>query len=267
MTRVFLVVAALLVSGCADKSGIERLEWPVMGTVAAVQSRGGDADGMKRAVSEVKSVFAEIERLLNAHDPESELSRLAGLPDGEILRRCSPVVRPCYEAAFKMRDQTGGRFDPRWKGFGTLDLGAIAKGFAVDLACDKVKDCGFELLIDLGGNLKAVSGRWRTLIAGADETLTLADGMACATSAEYFRGRHIRDAKSRGAPAGSGSSVTVVHPHSAMLADALSTVMFIAGRERGEEFRRRHYPQADVIWSKSAARLAENEPFGYNVGN
>lgn len=253
MKPVLFLTAALMLSGCGQRK-IERLEWPVMGTVAAVQSRGGDGDGLKRAVSEVKSVFSEIERLLNAHDPESELSRLAGLPDKEILGRCSPSVRPCYEAAFRLRDETGGRFDPRWKGPGTLDLGAIAKGFAVDLACEKVKDSGFELLVDLGGNLKAVTGNWRTLIAGSDETLTLAGGMACATSAEYFRGRHIRDAKNRGAPAGAGNSVTVVHPASAMLADALSTAVFILGREKGSEFIRLRYPDAVVVWETPRAR-------------
>jgi thiamine biosynthesis lipoprotein len=129
-----------------------------------------------------------------------------------------------------------------------LDLGAIAKGYAVDLACAKAKESGLEALVDLGGNLKATAGEWRTLIATSAETLVLTGGMACATSAEYFRGAHIRDAKSKARPDGTIRSVTVVHPSSAMLADGLSTVMFILGRERGEEFLHRHYPEARTVW-------------------
>ena len=244
----FLLAAVLLLSGCAERGETARLEWVSMGTVAAVQFRGGETEMRKRVVREVRGIFAEIERLCNAHDGKSELSSLAGLPDEEVLRRASPVVRPCYEAAFKLRDQTSGRFDPRWKGNGTLDLGAIAKGYAVDLACEKAKESGLEALIDLGGNLKAVSGEWRTLIATSSQTLVLTGGMACATSAEYFRGAHIRDAKSKARPDGTIRSVTVVHPSSAMLADGLSTVMFILGRERGEAFLRRHYPEARTVW-------------------
>lgn len=245
--RVVLAVAMLVSAGCSEDR-VERLEWLSMGTVAAVQFKGGDGDGRKRVAAEVRKVFADIERLFSAHDAESELSRLAGCGDAEILRRCSPLARECYLAAFRLRDQTGGRFDPRWKGAGTLDLGAIAKGYAVDLACERVKSAEMEVLVDLGGNLKVVSGQWRTRIAASSEMLVLAGGMACATSAEYFRGRHILNAKTRGDPAAAGKSVTVVHPSSAMLADALSTVMFIMGRERGEEFLRRHYPQARAIW-------------------
>ena len=246
--RRFLLAAALLLSGCAERGGTARLEWVSMGTVAAVQFRGGGDDLRKRVVGEVRGIFAEVERLCSAHDAKSELSSLAGLPDEEVLRRASPVVRPCYEAAFKLRDQTGGRFDPRWKGKGTLDLGAIAKGYAVDLACEKAKASGLEALIDLGGNLKAAAGEWRTLIAMSSQTLVLTGGMACATSAEYFRGAHIRDAKSGAPVKRSERSVTVVHPESAMLADALSTVMFILGRERGEAFLRRNYPESRAVW-------------------
>ena len=43
-------------------------------------------------------------------------------------------------------------------------------------------------------------------------------------------------------------SVTVVHPSSAMLADGLSTVMFIFGREKGEAFLKKHYPEAKAVW-------------------
>jgi thiamine biosynthesis lipoprotein ApbE len=136
----FLLAAVLLLSGCAERGETARLEWVSMGTVAAVQFRGGGADLRKRVVREVRGIFAEIERLCSAHDAKSELSSFAGLPDEEVLRGANALVRACYEAAFKLRDQTGGRFDPRWKGKGTLDLGAIAKGYAVDLRHIDIQD-------------------------------------------------------------------------------------------------------------------------------
>jgi thiamine biosynthesis lipoprotein ApbE len=43
-------------------------------------------------------------------------------------------------------------------------------------------------------------------------------------------------------------SVTVVHPTSAMLADGLSTVMFIFGREKGEAFLKSRHPEARAVW-------------------
>lgn len=248
-------VLSLLLAGGCGRQRVERTEWTVMDTVAAVQWKTG-ADG-KRLAATAREVFGKVEGLLNAFDPESELSRLAKLPDDEVLAKCDPLVRPCYAAAFRLRDETGGVFNPRWRGPGTMDLGAIAKGFAVDLAASELaKSCGeAEVLVDLGGNLKAVSGTWTTSIADpasqtsqTSQTFVLSSPMACATSAEYFRGKHIKDGRT-GKDADAGvCSVTVIHPRSAMLADGLSTVMFLMGRERGERFLRERYPEAKVIW-------------------
>lgn len=233
-----LGVVLLVLAGC--RPAVERVEWPVMGTIAAVETHGKADPAQVRAVRET---FAEVERLLNAHDPASELSRLAPLADDEVLARCSPLVRPCYEAAFRLQRETGGAFSPRWRGPRTLDLGAIAKGFAVDLAAEKVK--GADLLVDIGGNLKAAGGEWRVGIARSDRRFTLAAGEACATSADYYRGDHIFDART-GRPAASVASVTVRAP-SAQLADALSTVVFILGPQAGSAFVERSYPEATVL--------------------
>ena len=245
-----IAFAAMVVACGCSRAPVDRAEWPVMGTVAAVQTRGAAAGAAAEAV---RPVFAEIERLMNAHDAGSELGRLAPLADGDVLGRCSPVARPCYEAAFRMRDETGGAFDPRWRGAGTMDLGAIAKGYAVDLAAERLGRAAVDTLVDLGGNLKAVRGDWKVGIrtsAGGEpsESFVLREGEACATSAEYYRGSHIRDGRTKGAPASGVRCVTVVHPSSAMLADALSTTMFILGRERGGRFLSERYPEARAIW-------------------
>lgn len=242
--RLWACVLLLALSGCARKAEISRVAWPVMGTQAAVQWKGPQID---EDVIRAQRVLSEIERLLNAHDRESELSKLASLPDAEILARCDPRVRMCYEAAFRLRDETGGLFNPRWRGPGTMDLGAIAKGFAID-RCELA-----NALVDLGGNLKAFGGCWRVGIAGG-ETFELKPGESCATSGEYYRGHHIRDGRTGGELTNAVYSVTVVHPESAMLADGLSTVMFLMGRTRGTKFLREHYPEARAHWIEGVER-------------
>ena len=246
-----LMTILVLVSlcGCGRRGGeVFSLEFVSMGTTASVKARG---ENPQRACEAVKEVFAEVERLLNAHDADSELSRLAKLSDEEILLKCSPLVRPCYEAAFKLERETGGVFSPRWRGAGTLDLGAIAKGYAVDLAVEKLREKfpnRSEMLVDLGGNLRSVSGEWTIGLHGGDETFVLKPGEAVATSGEYFRGKHIKNARTGGDIEKPVYSVSVIYPGSEMLSVALSTVMFILGREKGEDFLKRKYPSARAEW-------------------
>lgn len=218
-----------------------------MGTLASVRVRGGDVAKVRDVV---RVAFSEVERLLNAHDKAAEISTLASLDDDQILSKCSSLVKPCYEAAFQMRDETGGLFNPRWKGLKTLDLGAIAKGFAVDLAAERLREAGLHcgILVDLGGNLKSVSGEWRIALYGSEEVFVLKSGEAAATSGEYFRGKHIRDGRSGAECSNTLYSVTVIHPSSAMRADALSTALFIMGKENGSDFLNRRYPEASAIW-------------------
>lgn len=245
-----LCLITLFVLGGCSRSGVERVEWTTMSTIAAVQWDGRGAD-IAACRATVQAEFSEVERLLNAHQPESELSRLAPLADAQVLAKCDQRVRECYAAAFRLRDETGGKFNPRWRGQGTLDLGAIAKGFAVDLAGVSAlrgpETPSGRLLIDLGGNLKAVRGDWKVGILGGGE-FTLHEGEACATSSRQFRGNHIADGQSGEPVENSIASVTVIHPKSAMLADGLSTVMFILGRDEGEKFLKEHYPDARAIW-------------------
>lgn len=243
------ILALVTLCGCGRRGeDVLSLEFVSMGTTASVKARG---ENPQRACEAVKEVFAEVERLLNAHDAESELSRLAKLSDEEILLKCSPLVRPCYEAAFKLERETLGAFSPRWRGEGTFDLGAIAKGYAIDLAVEKLRakfPDGPETLVDLGGNLRAVSGEWTIGLHGGGDTFVLKPFEAVATSGEYFRGKHIKDARTGGDIEKPVYSVSVIYPESAMMADALSTVMFILGREKGEAFLKAYYPFAKAVW-------------------
>ncbi len=147
-----------------------------------------------------------------------------------------------------------------------LDLGAIAKGYAVDLAYNTLTQVGTtNALIDLGGNLRAIGeaspgrGGWRTGIRNpfVDGSCTaqflMTNGEAVATSGNYERFveiankryGHIMDVRT-GRPVTGMAGVTVVAP-SAMLADALSTTLFVLGPEAGVAFLK-HYPGCEAIW-------------------
>ena len=239
MIRRCLVILSILegLAGCG-RPNVERVEWPMMGTVAAVQFRGGPVD--RDAVEAVRTAFEKTNAEFNAFDAQSEIRRTGN---------CTSFGRPCWDFAFRLRDETGGAFDPRWKGNGKLDFGAVAKGFAVDVAMEGVKALkpSADVLIDLGGNLKAVKGDWTVGIKDG-ESFVLREGEACATSARYYRGSHIKDGRTGGDVTNAVYSVTVIHPKSAMLADGLSTTLFILGREKGEEFLKKHYPEARTVW-------------------
>ena len=235
------VAALLLAAGCW-RAKIERVEWPVMGTVAAVQCRADSGARWPMVdVPFVKKVFSAVEKLMNAHDHDSELSLLASLGEEEILANCNRGVRPCYEAAFKLMRESGGAFNPRWRGPKTLDLGAIAKGYAVSLVTN---DFAFvsqaDMLVDLGGNVKSVRGTWKTGVRnpsgeGFAAVVDLREGEALATSATYYRGSHIYDGRT-GMPVSNGVASVTVLCNSAMWADGLSTTLFVLGPEEGRKF-------------------------------
>ena len=131
-----------------------------------------------------------------------------------------------------------------------LDLGAVAKGFAVDRAVDRLIEAGAAAgLIEAGGDIlywgEKPDGRpWRFgvqhprdrehIVAAADVGLP-----AIATSGDYERffehgGRrfhHLLD-PATGYPARHAVSATV-WTHNAMDADILATAVFVLGPERG----------------------------------
>lgn len=117
-----------------------------------------------------------------------------------------------------------------------LDLGAVAKGLAVDLAGRELT--GFEgFCVEAGGDLYAAGVNaegepWRIGIrdpadpAGLADVLLIEDAAVC-TSGTYEAGPHLV-----GSDAAGLASVTVVAP-SAMVADGLATAAFVLGPTAG----------------------------------
>lgn len=132
-----------------------------------------------------------------------------------------------------------------------LDLGGIAKGYALDHVIEHLRALGVRhAIVNTGGDLKVLGEhrdrhwhigirhpREEGIIAGVDAL----DGEAIVTSGDYeryyeFDGKryhHIIDPRT-GYPADKSQSVTVIHTD-ATLADAAATALFIAGPEKWME--------------------------------
>ena len=167
---------------------------------------------------------------------------------GELLNVSSPTAAVTAEAA-SFRDvnldvdrKTITLLRPL-----TLDFGAVAKGFAVDLAARELRSFG-NFAVNAGGDLY-LGGRnqhdeeWRIGIRHPRIDGELIDSIrvsnrAVCTSGDYERHspsdpaeHHILD-PSTGASPNEIASVTVVAP-TAVLADALATAAFVLGPSAG----------------------------------
>ncbi len=130
-----------------------------------------------------------------------------------------------------------------------IDLGAIAKGYAVDCAVKKLKERGIKnCLINAGGQVYCLGGKfgqpWNIAMRAPRnkdfwDYLKLKD-KAVATSGDYEqyfiskqkRYAHIFNPKT-GYPSDTGIiSVTVIAPDG-LTADALSTSIFVLGKDKG----------------------------------
>lgn len=134
-----------------------------------------------------------------------------------------------------------------------LDLGAVGKGYAADRVEALLRELGVDCAkLELGGNIHLIGAKpdgspWRVAVRdpsgegymGVLET----DGGAVVTSGGYERYFvqdditywHIIDPRT-GHPAESGLVSVTVAARSGVLADALSTALFVMGREEAEDF-------------------------------
>jgi len=144
-----------------------------------------------------------------------------------------------------------------------IDLGAIAKGYAIDQAVGELQRRGItDAMVNAGGDLRTLcsdltAGRRRTWVRHPRHLneffgfFRLDEG-AVATSGDYeryfiddsVRYHHILDPKT-GYPARKCVSVTIQAP-SATEADALATAVFVMGPEKGLALVNR-MPQVEAI--------------------
>ena len=145
-----------------------------------------------------------------------------------------------------------------------VDLGSVAKGYTGDQVSQLLREGGVtSALLNLGGNVQLVGGKpdgsdWRVAVQDPESdgylgVLSLRD-KAAITSGGYERYfeqdgvtyHHIID-PTTGYPADSGLlSVSIVSADGTMC-DALSTSLFIMGKDKAIEYWRAHSDEFDMI--------------------
>lgn len=244
---------------------MNRRAQPWLGTLVDITTDGGQAA--------VDSAFAEvalIHRLMSFHDPASDVSRLNRVGEGELVAvhahtwkvlrlagqlavasqglfnpACASLMvergslpSPAGEmpplqqmqAAFRCEDgDTVRKLQPAW-----LDLGGIAKGYAVDLAVEILQHAGaVEGCVNAGGDLRVFGERdWPVSIRDPRSPQRMHSQLqlrneALATSASYFSALSLVDGRD-GRPLSQARSVSVRAPR-CVLADALTKVVMASG--------------------------------------
>lgn len=168
-----------------------------------------------------------------------------------------------------------------------LDMGAVGKGYIGDVLTGILKEAGItSALLDLGGNVQVIGtkpdgSKWRLGLRSPFEeesclgVIEIADA-AVVTSGSYERyfigedGKrygHIIDPFT-GYPAESGlASVTVV-AEEGKLCDALSTALFVMGREEAETYWRGHGKfDMILITEEKEVYITEGLEDAFSLGN
>lgn len=261
-----------------------------MDTVMTITVYGKNSE---TAVSAAQDKIYELDNLFSVQNEESEIYKLnreksmsvssdtlsvikrskeiSNLTDKCFDITCEPLIRTWgFYSGLKNKVPSQDEIEKALEGVGTehikidentvtldkntsLDLGAVAKGYASGEACRVLKENGVSCaLISLGGNVRAVGSKpdgsdWSVAICDPDDntkqagTLKISD-TAVVTSGGYQRYfeengqiyHHIIDTET-GYPANSGlKSVTVVSQDDT-LADALSTALFVMGLEKSKK--------------------------------
>jgi thiamine biosynthesis lipoprotein len=266
---------------------------PLLGTFVEITASGPDEAGLQDSINAAFAAVENIQSLMSAHDPASELSRL----NRAAISRPVVVSRELFAVlrrADRLAAETDGAFDytigpvlARWgylpaslkrKRSGdwrhvlllpgrsvyflhplALDLGGIAKGFAVDAAIRVLGRRGAaSAIVNAGGDLRVFGARpavvhlrHPSVPQVLAQRLELADG-ALATSSPCFTERrwHRRPVSHLVNPldgnAVTGNLAVSVRAAECWLADALTKAVLNAP-DAAEAVLRRHGAEAFVL--------------------
>jgi thiamine biosynthesis lipoprotein len=266
--------------------------WPAMGTTLRVIVWDADTTRALAVMESARAAVARADSLMSAAFAVSEIAaanRRAGMDSTTTL---SPWTAAVLDSALAVAAASGGAFDPTadsaaaHAGHGDvrfdrgtrqvwlpargmrLDLGGIARGFAIDRALDALRAAGAaRAVIDMGGNFAMlgpapVGPRWSVglknpfapgyvyaaiqMDAGA---LSTAAGFDAYLESEGVLFTHRLDPRSR-RPAHGVASVSVIAA-SALLSDGLSRAFYVLGPEAGCRLAAR-YPGVDAVWVRAA---------------
>ena len=140
-----------------------------------------------------------------------------------------------------------------------IDLGSVAKGYTSDRICDIMRENGISsALINLGGNVQTVGKKtngelWKVAVENPEDTSSYictinVENKAVVTSGNYerfFEGEdgnlywHIID-PADGHPADNGIISATVIGESGVTCDALSTALFVMGKDKAFDYCKTH---------------------------
>jgi thiamine biosynthesis lipoprotein len=200
---------------------------PLLGTLVEITASGAHTADLECGIKAGFLAVAKVQQLMSFHDPESELSHVNRHAFCKAVRVHAWTWQVLQSAQAFSRN-SGGIFDIttarhllKWKylprldstiGEGSwrdiifekqrrirfcrplcIDLGGIAKGFAVDRAVDALKQHGVTAgIVNAGGDLRAFGSRYRLVhVRDPAQPLCAAGAMrirerAIATSGVYF---------------------------------------------------------------------------------
>ena len=296
----------------------------VIGTFVRIDvcARGLMKDNVQSAFDSVWNRFEEVQKRMNAYDPDSDIGRINRDESGDFVRVHEDVYR-LISTAIDFNKTSEGVFDitvrpliDLWRRAGELnelpsekeidearvkigddkimleerdgqffaacdgcriDLGGIAKGYAVDEASRILRKFGFNnFLINAGGDLYAAGkncrGRkWRVAVRhprDQDEVMGLFElsDQAITTSGDYEQRYEIEGNfyshiinPLTGYPQKGNVSATVIAP-TAMEADVFSTALMVWTPAKGISFINEQGPQyvSYVVYEDDRGRLIEH---------
>ena len=219
---------------------------PLLGTLVAIRAEATDA-----AIDAAFEAIARVHRLMNAHSDAGDVAAI----NAQAWRRPVTVDAWTFRVlamALRVGRASGGAFDPTLGRGATyedivllpgrrvslrrrarLDLGGIAKGFAVDRAVEVLKrSAALAGCVNAGGDLRFFGEAPQVARVrlpsepSLSVALTTARERAFATSGSYFGGRHV-DARC-GRRLRLQCSITV-GAASCMVADALTKAVAAVG--------------------------------------
>ncbi len=257
---------------------------PLLGTFVEIRVRGLALTDAHAAINRAFGVIARVQGMMSPHDPASDVSRLHRAADEGKSIRIDPWTGFVLGEALRLSAASGGVFDVTaipgrsqrgerpvagdWRdvelGPGNrvscrrplrIDLGGIAKGFAVDCALDVLRDAGAGAgVVNAGGDLRvcgpepvtihlrhpADPGRFVPAVELRDE--------AMATSGNYLDVRGAgRLVKPDGGRLWLGRDSVSVRAPSCLFADALAKIVAAVGPQQARPLLRAHDATALVL--------------------
>ena len=266
-----LLLCVVVLSSCSNQKKYEKTVFS-MDTQITMTAYGNNAEkSLHLAEEEIKRIDekfknSNLEKTMEENDEETKkllhtAIEIREKTDGAFDVRIAPIMRAWgfyseefTEKSYKIpTDKELCDAILKMQEGMEIDLGGIAKGYCADRVTEILKDNGVtSAVLSLGGNVSVIGKKpdgnlWNVGIKnpfgeGIYAKISLEDTSAV-TSGDYIRyfekdGKryhHIIDTKT-GYPADSGlSSVTVISKNSTV-ADALSTALFVMGKDRAIEY-------------------------------